>query len=155
MQLHRVSKQEILCTLFVLCVDWLSGHFDECSEGRVAATVRAFLENDRFSLPLFACVSVCQAVTLTFFGGFHFWLVFNDKTTIEANQVWRNLLRGSLFSRKKRSYYLNWCKVMDTNPWIVLLVCPVYAQWFLPFHSSDFTFSWDFLKVRLRRASQA
>lgn len=114
--------------------------------------LRICLSGDAFSSPMFA---FSFAVTLTFFGGFHFWLVFNDKTTIEANQVWRNLLRGSLFSRKKRSYYLNWCKVMDTNPWIVLLVCPVYAQWFLPFHSSDFTFSWDFLKVRLRRASQA
>lgn len=61
------------------------------------------------------------AITLTFFGGFHFWLVFNDKTTIEANQIWYSLFRRPLFSCRKHHYYRNWCKVMDNSPWIVLM----------------------------------
>ena len=113
--------------------------------------LRISLSCDPISSPMFA---FSFALTLTFFGGFHVWLVFNDKTTIEANQLWRSLLRGSFFAHKKRSYYRNWCNVMDDNPWIVALVCLVYIQWFLPIHSSNFNFSWDFLNVRRGRVSQ-
>lgn len=76
------------------------------------------------------------SVTLLFFGGFHFWLVFNDKTTLETDL--RSFLR---FGERPRNvpYRRNWCIVMDSNPWI----------WFIPVHGEDFKFSWDFLEVGL------
>ena len=57
------------------------------------------------------------AFTLTFFGGFHVWMVLFDKTTIEMNSHFRELFhRGNSSSHRKTTVYENWCMVMD-NQW--------------------------------------
>lgn len=107
-----------------------------------------------FAFVLFCCLfspvfAFSFALTLTFFGGFHFWLVLHDKTTIEANNIWRNLFRRPFSRQKNRNFYRNWCNVMDKNPWIVwwfgllysVVVPPLSCVWlffFMGFYGCRF-----------------
>lgn len=54
------------------------------------------------------------ALTLTFFGGFHVWMVLVDKTTIEMNSFFREFFHRDYSSiHRKTTVYDNWCMVMD------------------------------------------
>ena len=131
LQLHWISEQEVLHPLSALRLAGLHRYFDKLCDSRFPSQLALRPSFSSLLVPVLRRVWPCSslnsrcilalsfAFTLFFFGGFHVWMVLNDKTTLEVSLDCSRFFRGLPCVNSQQNYYRNWCSVMDESPWIV------------------------------------